>query len=101
MARHHGTPPAGAARNAGIPGFILCYAASIMMYLVAILVPPLAMFLSGKPFQAVICLVLQATVIGWLPAAIWAALVVNSRQADKRNEKLIREMRKAQQSPGR
>lgn len=67
-----------------------------MMYLLAILLPPLAMLMSGKPFQAIICLVLQITILGWIPAAIWACLVVNSHQADKRTERLIKETRKMQ-----
>jgi uncharacterized membrane protein YqaE (UPF0057 family) len=68
-----------------------------MMFLVAILVPPLAMLLVGKPFQAILCLVLQISVIGWIPAAVWACLVVNSHQADQRTERLIRETRKPAQ----
>ncbi len=67
-----------------------------MGYLIAILLPPLAMLMAGKPFQAVICLVLMVTVIGWLPAAIWACLVVSGHHADKRTDKLIREMKKTQ-----
>ena len=61
-----------------------------MMYLLAIILPPLAMFLCGKPIQAVIALILQVTVLGWLPAAIWACFVVNGSDADARNKKLIK-----------
>jgi hypothetical protein len=68
-----------------------------MMFLVAILVPPLAMLLVGKPFQAILCLVLQISVIGWIPAAVWPCLVVNGHQADQRTERLLRETRKAAQ----
>ena len=63
-----------------------------MMYLVAVLLPPLALLLIGKPFQAIICLVLQVTLIGWLPAAIWAVLVVNNHHADQRTNRMIKAM---------
>jgi uncharacterized membrane protein YqaE (UPF0057 family) len=49
-----------------------------MLYLIAVLLPPLAMLLCGKPIMALISLVLQITVLGWLPATIWALFVVNS-----------------------
>ena len=67
-----------------------------MLYLVAILLPPLAMLLAGKPFQAVICLILQVTIIGWIPAAIWSVLVVNGHYADKRTDRIVKEMRRQQ-----
>ena len=65
-----------------------------MLYVLAILLPPLAILLCGKPFQAVIALVLQITLLGWIPAAIWALLVVNNHLADKRTNRLIKEMRR-------
>lgn len=66
-----------------------------MLYLIAVLLPPLAMFLCGKPIMALISLVLQITVLGWLPAAIWALFVVNNHHADKRNRELIRATERA------
>ncbi len=44
------------------------------MILIAILIPWLSFFLRGKIFQGLICLVLQLTLIGWLPAALWAVM---------------------------
>ena len=66
-----------------------------MMYLVALLLPGLAMLMVGKPIQALLCLILQVTVLGWIPAAIWACMVVSSHQADKRTDRVIKETRKA------
>ena len=66
-----------------------------MMYLLAILLPPLAMLLVGRPMEAVICLILQITIFGWLPAAIWACFMVNSHQTEKRLERMVKESRKA------
>jgi uncharacterized membrane protein YqaE (UPF0057 family) len=65
-------------------------------YLIAILLPPVAMLTVGKPFQALLCLILMLTVIAWPIAAIWAIFVVHSSFADARNKKLIDEMRKSE-----
>ncbi|MFN8638464.1 MAG: YqaE/Pmp3 family membrane protein [Dehalococcoidia bacterium] len=64
-----------------------------MKILIAIVVPWLSFFLVGKPFQGVLALILQLTVLGWVPAAIWAVFVVNNAQADRRNRELIEAMR--------
>jgi uncharacterized membrane protein YqaE (UPF0057 family) len=53
-------------------------------YLIAIVLPPLGMLLVGRVLLAVICLVLQVTILGWPLAAIWAVLVVNNAEHDKR-----------------
>lgn len=58
-----------------------------MRYLLAVILPPLAVLLCGKPGQALLNLIL--TIIGWLPGVIHAILVVNSHKADKRNKELI------------
>jgi uncharacterized membrane protein YqaE (UPF0057 family) len=65
-----------------------------MRYLIAIVLPPLAILLCGKPFQALLALILQVTILGWIPAAIWAVLVVNSYQQDKRTNRIIKAMRR-------
>ncbi|PEE44855.1 YqaE/Pmp3 family membrane protein [Bacillus pseudomycoides] len=59
-----------------------------MMYLLAILFPPLAVLLCGKLFQAIINFFL--TLIVWVPGVIHAILVVNDKKADRRLEKQIR-----------
>jgi uncharacterized membrane protein YqaE (UPF0057 family) len=60
-----------------------------MLYPVAVLLPPVALLLAGKPFQALFCLFLQATVIGWFPAALWALFVVNQHYSDRRSRRLL------------
>jgi len=40
--------------------------------LIALILPWLTFFTIGRPIAGVICLVLQLTIIGWLPATIWA-----------------------------
>lgn len=69
-----------------------------MRYLLAIVLPPVAMFTVGKPFQATLCLLLMITLIGWPIAAIWAILVVNSSFADTRAKKAIEEQRKTREA---
>ncbi|MDR6459362.1 uncharacterized membrane protein YqaE (UPF0057 family) [Chryseobacterium vietnamense] len=61
--------------------------------LLAILLPFLSFMVRGKVFTGIICLILHITLIGWLPAAIWAVLSLNNERADKRNDRLIKAMR--------
>lgn len=63
-----------------------------MRYLLAIILPPLAVLLCGKPVQFFLNIFL--TLLFWIPGAIHAILVVNSHLADERTarlEKAIRE----------
>jgi uncharacterized membrane protein YqaE (UPF0057 family) len=66
-----------------------------MLYLVAVVLPPLAVLLCGKPFKAAISFVLQATLIGWLPATAHALFVVNNHYADRRADRMIRAMERS------
>ncbi|MBS1597233.1 MAG: YqaE/Pmp3 family membrane protein [Bacteroidetes bacterium] len=64
------------------------------MTLIAILLPWVSFLLRGKLLSGIICLLLQLTLIGWVPAAIWAVISLQNGRADKRNEKLIRALQK-------
>lgn len=55
------------------------------MYLLAIFLPPVSVFLAGKPFQAILNFFLCFLL--WIPAVIHAFLVVNESKADKRIKK--------------
>ncbi|MDQ3701161.1 MAG: YqaE/Pmp3 family membrane protein [Chloroflexota bacterium] len=68
-----------------------------MLYLLAVVVPPLAVLLSGKPFQALFSLIAQLTLIGWLPATLHALFVVNGHYADRRQQRLIKAMERSSQ----
>lgn len=57
------------------------------MILVAILFPPLAVLMCGKPIQAVLNVFL--TLLFWIPGMIHAIIVVNNRNADRRQKALI------------
>ena len=58
-----------------------------MKYLLAILLPPVAVLMCGKPVQA--CLNVLLTICFWIPGVIHAMLVVSSTQADNRTTKLV------------
>lgn len=55
-----------------------------MRLLIAILLPFAAFFTIGRPLAGILCLLLQFTIIGWIPAAIWAAFAVNQYTTDKK-----------------
>jgi uncharacterized membrane protein YqaE (UPF0057 family) len=69
-----------------------------MRYLLAILLPPIGMLSVGKPFQAIVCLILMVTVLGWPFASIWAILTVHGAFADQRAERIIRAQAEAAKS---
>lgn len=74
-----------------------------MMYLLAVIVPPLAILLHGRPFQAVfnallwiggllfILLPFVAGQAAWLLAVIWAVAVIYNRRGEARDRRLIQE----------
>ena len=65
-----------------------------MRYLLALFLPWLAFFTIGMVGSGVICLILQITLIGWLPATIWAFFAINNYSAEQRSRELLREVRK-------
>lgn len=55
-----------------------------MLYLLAVIFPPAAVLLCGKPIQALLNCVL--TLCFWVPGLIHALFVVSSHHADKRTD---------------
>ena len=55
-----------------------------MRLLLAIFLPFFVFFTIKRPIAGVICLLLQITVIGWLPAALWAIFALNEYNTDKK-----------------
>ncbi|PZP49825.1 MAG: YqaE/Pmp3 family membrane protein [Pseudopedobacter saltans] len=64
------------------------------MILLAILIPALSFILRGKIIQGIVCIILQITLIGWLPAAIWAVVSLSNSRAEKRTDRIIKAMKK-------
>jgi hypothetical protein len=48
-----------------------------------------ALLLPCRPFAGIICLLLQFTLIGWLPAAIWAVYALSQYKTDQKIKKAL------------
>jgi len=57
-------------------------------YVIAIFLPPLAVFLCAKPFQALLNILL--TLCFWVPGVIHALFVVHNHLADKRTDRIVK-----------
>jgi uncharacterized membrane protein YqaE (UPF0057 family) len=55
-----------------------------MRLLIALILPWLTFFTIGRPLAGIICLVLQITLIGWIPATIWAVYALSQYTTDKK-----------------
>lgn len=64
-----------------------------MRYLLAIVFPPLAVLLCGRPFLAILNVFLW--LIFWIPGSVHACLVVHEHLADKRERRIVRELKAA------
>ena len=62
------------------------------MTLLAIILPWLSFMLRGKILTGILCLILQITIIGWIPAAIWAVVSLQNQRADKRTDRIVKAM---------
>ncbi len=60
-----------------------------MRLLIALLLPWLTFFTIGRPLSGVVCLILQLTLIGWIPAAIWAVYALSQFKTDQKTEKAL------------
>ncbi|MHC4122248.1 MAG: YqaE/Pmp3 family membrane protein [Planctomycetota bacterium] len=67
-----------------------------MLYFLAIILPPVAVLLCGKPVQFVLNILL--TLLFWIPGVVHAILVVNSYLADKRTDRIVQASAKAKSS---
>jgi uncharacterized membrane protein YqaE (UPF0057 family) len=63
-----------------------------MRFFLAIVLPPVAVLLCGKPLQALLNFFL--TLCLWFPGAVHACLVVNAHLSDLRSERMVRAMRR-------
>lgn len=61
----------------------------IMRLILAIFLPWLQFFTIGRPVAGVICLILQLTIIGWIPAALWSVYALSQYKTDKKIEKAL------------
>lgn len=55
-----------------------------MRLVLALLLPWLQFFTIGRPLAGIFCLLLQITLIGWVPAAIWSVYALSQYNTDKK-----------------
>jgi uncharacterized membrane protein YqaE (UPF0057 family) len=67
-----------------------------MRYFLAIILPPVAVLLCGKPIQFVLNCFL--TLLIWIPGMIHALMVVSSHKADQRTNKIVRAINQSARS---
>jgi hypothetical protein len=60
-----------------------------MRLLLAIVVPWLQFFTIGRPIAGIICLLLQITLIGWIPAAIWSVFALSQYKTDQKIQRAL------------
>lgn len=60
-----------------------------MRLLLAFIFPWLQFFTIGRPIAGIVCLILQITLIGWIPAVIWSVFALSQYTTDQK----IREAR--------
>jgi TM2 domain-containing membrane protein YozV len=60
-----------------------------MRLLIAIILPWLLFFTIGRPLAGIVCLILQVTLIGWIPAAIWAVYSLSQFHTDRKIDEAL------------
>lgn len=60
-----------------------------MRLLIAFIFPWLTFFTIGRPFAGVLCLFLQITILGWIPATIWAVYALSQYNTDQKIQRVI------------
>ena len=55
--------------------------------------PPVVFFTIGRPIAGIICLLLMITLIGWIPAAIWATYALSQYKTEKRIQEALGDRR--------
>jgi uncharacterized membrane protein YqaE (UPF0057 family) len=58
-----------------------------MRYVLAIILPPIAVFSCGRILQGLLNILL--TLLGWVPGVVHAALIVNDYKNDQRTNRVI------------
>lgn len=58
--------------------------------LIAFIFPWLTFFTIGRPVAGLLCLALQITILGWIPATIWAVYALSQYDTDQKIQRAIR-----------
>ena len=62
-----------------------------MRLILTLLLPWLQFFTIGKPISGIICLLLQLTLIGWIPAAIWSVYALSQYKTDQKIRRALQD----------
>ncbi len=62
-----------------------------MRLIIVLILPWLTFFTIGRPLSGLVCLILQVTLIGWLPAAIWAVYALSQYKTDEKIDRALRQ----------
>ena len=57
--------------------------------LIAAMLPGPAFFAIRRPGVGLVCLALQLSIVGWLPAALWAARAMRRQQANRERQRAL------------
>lgn len=60
-----------------------------MRLIIALFLPWLAFFTIKRPFAGLFCLILQCTLIGWIPATIWAVYALGQYKTDQKIQRAL------------
>jgi len=60
-----------------------------MRLLIAFILPWLTFFTIGRSLAGILCLILQLTMLGWIPATIWAVYALSQYKTDKKIEQAL------------
>ncbi|KGA94266.1 YqaE/Pmp3 family membrane protein [Leptospirillum ferriphilum] len=61
-----------------------------MRLVIALLLPWATFFTIGRPLSGVVCLILQITLIGWIPATIWAVYALSQFKTDQKIQEALK-----------
>ncbi|MBR6611611.1 MAG: YqaE/Pmp3 family membrane protein [Campylobacter sp.] len=62
-----------------------------MRFLIYLILSWLGFFTINRAISGIIYLILQITIIGWLPASIWAIYSLGQYKTDKKIEKMMKQ----------
>ncbi|MCG9625417.1 YqaE/Pmp3 family membrane protein [Vibrio mediterranei] len=55
-----------------------------MRLFLAIFIPWLQFFTIKRPIAGILCLILQLTLIGWVPASLWSVYALSNYKTDEK-----------------
>ena len=70
-----------------------------MRLTLALLLPCLLFFTIRRPIAGGVCLLLQLTLVGWLPAAIWAVYALGQFKTDRKLAEVEKRIQAATAAP--